>query len=733
MTCANCAATVERVLKKKVPGVTSAAVNLAAETAAIEYDTETTDLDAMAAAVERAGYRIILPTAAGGAPDAEQEERANEVRRQQRTFWTGVAFTLPLFALSMARDFSLGGPWLHAARLSWLFFVLATPVQFYTGWGFYTGGFKSLRNRSANMDVLVALGSSSAYFYSVAALLFPSLGPHVYFETSALIITLIKLGKLLEAGAKGRASTAIRKLMELAPLTAWVVDSQGNETQIPAGRLRVGDNVIVKPGERIPVDGVVVGGQSSVDESMMTGEPTPRDKTVDDVLFGGTLNLQGRLKVRASQVGAETALAQIVQLVRRAQGTKPAIQRLADRVSAWFVPAILGIALVTLAYWWTVDRQFVPAMIRMVAVLVIACPCALGLATPTAVMVGTGKGAGMGILFKNSEALETAHRVTTVLFDKTGTITTGKPALTDWVPLGAGRGDEDFALAASAEAASEHPLAQAIASGARSKKIPIIEPEAFKALPGLGVEAEIRGKRVQVGRPDWFRSIGTLDTDAESGIERLAASGKTVVVAAVEGRIAGLLAVADEVKEGAPEAVQALQDLGIEPIMLTGDGRRAAEAIAGKVGIRRVVADLLPDQKERAVSETQERGAIVAMVGDGLNDAPALARADVGMAIGTGTDVAMEASDVTLVGGDLRSVARAIHLSRASIRTIRQNLFWAFFYNVTLIPAAAGVFRGLDWVPAFIRNLHPALAAAAMAFSSVTVVLNSLRLAHRSF
>ncbi len=702
MTCANCARAVERALEKKLDGVSSASVNLASESVSVTYDPGATDAAAMSAAVERAGYRLVLPAEGPGGRDAEQEARTAEVLRQKRHLLVGLAFTLPLLAMSMSRDLGLIGGWSHAPWFGWALLALATPVQLYTGWDYYAGTVRSLRNMAANMDVLVAMGSTTAYVYSIVVLLVPDAGSHVYFETSAMIITLIKVGKLLEATARGRASAAIRGLMDLAPDTAHLLDAGGNEHDVPASGLRPGDVVAVRPGERIPVDGTVISGASSVDESMLTGEPFPVDKAAGSRVFGATVNAQGRLKVEATGVGSETALAQIIRLVRRAQEGKAPIQRLADRVSAVFVPAIIVIALATFGLWWQLGGQFVPAMIRMVAVLVIACPCALGLATPTAIMVGTGRGARSGILFRGAEALENAHRLTTVLFDKTGTITRGRPVMTDWKPLG---GTDRLDLVASAASASEHPISRAIVEGARLRGIEIVEPADARERAGRGVEAAVR-----VGRPDW---VG---------------AGGTEVAASVDGVPVGTASVSDEVKDGAAAAVRSLAAMGIEPVMLTGDAEEVARSVSAQVGIERFIAGVLPERKDEVVREEMGRGRVVAMVGDGLNDAPALARADVGIAIGTGTDVAMEASDVTLVGGDLSGVARAIRLSRATMRTIRQNLFWAFFYNVVLVPVAAGALYGLDWMPGFVRELHPAAAAAAMALSSVTVVLNSLRL-----
>ncbi|MBW2623007.1 MAG: copper-translocating P-type ATPase [Deltaproteobacteria bacterium] len=731
MTCTNCANTVARTLNKKVPGVLTASVNFGTETATVEYNPSLTSPQDMAEAVRKAGYELILPTEGGGAADAEQIARDRELRNQQRFFLAGLIFTIPLFILSMSRDFSLLGPWAHAAWVNWLFFGLATPVQFYTGWDFYTGSYRSVRSGAANMDVLVALGSSTAFFYSIAVLVFPGVGDHVYFETSALIITLIKLGKLLETNAKGQASSAIRKLMDLAPKVAHLENADGELEDIPADRVQAGQIVVIRPGESIPVDGQVVSGQSAVDESMLTGESIPIDKVEGDAVFGATVNQQGLLRVEATGVGSSTALAQIVRLVREAQGSKAPIQRLADSVAAVFVPVIIVIALVTFGIWWTVSGELVSAMIRMVAVLVIACPCALGLATPTAIMVGTGKGAGRGILFKNSEALETAHRLTRVMFDKTGTITKGEPALTDWIPLENG-GDETLALVASAESGSEHPIARAIVESGNRRGLRLSSVEEFEAASGFGLKATVSGHTVRVGKPGWFQEDNQLSGKVLDQVREIASQGKTVMVAEVDGRVAGILAVADEEKEGAKEAVAELKNMDITPVMLTGDNEQTAQAIAAKVGIKEIVAGILPERKEGIVREAHEQGQVVAMVGDGINDAPALARADVGIAIGTGTDVAMEASDITLVGGELSGVARAIRLSRATMRTIKQNLFWAFFYNAALVPIAAGVLAPFPWVPNFIGQLHPAMAAAAMALSSVTVVTNSLRLGRRS-
>ena len=745
MTCTNCAATVERALNK-VPGVVQANVNFASERATVEYIPGVASVAAMVRAVEEAGYGVVQAATQEQLEDVEAQARQAEIADQTRKFWVGVVFALPLFLFSMARDLGVLGHWAHAAWVNWLFLALATPVQFYTGWDYYVGSYHALRNRTANMDVLVAMGSTVAYVYSLVLLLFPAMGQHVYFETSAVIITLIKLGKLLEARAKGQTGEAIRRLMGLRPKTARVV-RDGVEVDVPVEQVRVGDLVVVRPGERIPVDGVVVEGHSAVDESMLTGEPLPVDKKPADDIIGATINKQGLLKFEATRVGAETALAQIIRLVQEAQGSKAPIQRLADQVAGVFVPAVMLIALVTFAVWWAVGGAFTPAMIRLVAVLVIACPCALGLATPTAIMVGTGKGAEMGVLFKNSAALETAHRLQTIVLDKTGTLTVGRPTVTDVVTRDQDSDDrhserEDrhserseespehwlLYLAASAERGSEHPLGQAIVAEAKARGLALADPQDFKAVPGKGIRARVDGQTVLVGKPEWVEQEGVGLGNLAAGMQRLQAEAKTAMVVAADGQAAGILGVADTLKESSARAVDQLHRLGLEVVMLTGDNRRTAETIAAQVGIDRVVAEVLPADKAAQVKALQADGRLVAMVGDGINDAPALAQADVGIALGTGTDVAMETADVTLMRGDLQAVPQALALSRATMRTIKQNLFWAFFYNVILIPVAAGALAPLAWMPEMLRQLHPVLAAFAMAFSSVTVVTNSLRL-----
>ena len=729
MTCANCVATVERALRK-TDGVTEVSVNYATERATVHIDSPTLGVDELAAAVERVGYGVVQAEEAD-LEDAEAEARRTELVKQTRLFWSGVAFAGPLFALSMARDFSLLGAWAHASWVNWLMFALAAPVQFYVGWDYYVGSWKSLRNGSANMDVLVALGSSVAFAYSVVVAFALSvgsvgLGEHVYFETAALIITLIKLGKLLEVRAKGETGEAIRELMSLRPDTARVVQGD-QELEIPLDQVDVGDVVVVRPGERIPVDGVLLDGRSSVDESMLTGESMPVDKEPGAEVIGATMNRSGSFRFRATKVGSQTALAQVIRLVREAQGSKAPIQRLADRVASIFVPVVIVLAVATFLVWWLlVGAGAADAMIRLVAVLVIACPCALGLATPTAVMVGTGRGARLGILFRSSEALERAKQVRVVVLDKTGTITRGEPVVRGLTAID---GDEATLLrvAASAELRSEHPLAEAVLDEARRRELTISEPEQFEARAGRGVTATVDGLGILVGTRAFLEEQGVETSSLADAAAHVESDAQTPLWVATERSVLGLIAVADALKEGSREAVRELQDAGLRVVMLTGDREATARAIAAEVGITDVRAELLPEHKVAAIRELQE-DFVVAMVGDGINDAPALAQADVGIAIGTGTDVAMETANVTLMRGDLRSVPVAFALSRTTMRTIKQNLFWAFFYNVVLIPVAAGALYSLAFLPMMLRALHPILAAFAMAFSSVSVVGNSLRL-----
>lgn len=718
MTCANCSARVERALNK-LPGVVTASVNLATEQATVTFDPATVAVETLRQAVEAAGYQAYpLADGDGASSDAEKAAREREILRQQQAFGLAAVLSAPLLLAMIFHTAGIGGPLAQVLNNGWVQFALATPVQFLSGWQFYKDAYVNLKGRNANMSVLVALGTSAAYLYSLAALLWPGLGiPGLYFETSAVLITLVLLGKLLEARAKGRTSEAIRKLMGLQPRTARVI-REGRELEIAIDQVQVGDRVVVRPGERIPVDGTVIEGHSAVDEAMLTGESLPVDKGPGDTVVGGTINKQGSFTFEATRVGAGTTLAQIIRVVEEAQASKAPIQRLADRVSNVFVPAVVGISLLTFAGWYLTTGDVTAAVLAMTAVLVISCPCALGLATPTAIMVGTGLGAEHGILFKGGEHLEEAHRLEAVVLDKTGTITTGEPQLTQVVALPGWSEADLLRLVASAERRSEHPLASAILAGAQAQDLTLAEPQAFEALPGRGVRADVEGHQVLVGTRRLLAEAG-IDTQPLSQPQQaLEEAGQTAMLVAIDGRAAGLVAVADQVKPGAAQAVAALQAMGLEIWMLTGDNQRTARSIAAQVGLEpgQVLAEVLPDQKAGQVQALKARGLRVAMVGDGINDAPALAAADLGIAIGTGTDVAMEAADVTLMGGDLMGIAAAIRLSRQTMRKIRQNLFWALIYNSLGIPLAALGF------------LSPILAGAAMAFSSVSVVTNSVLL-----
>ena len=649
-----------------------------------------------------------------------------EIARLKRLTLFSLGIGMPLFLIGFGQGV---GWWLGGLEepMNLVFFALATPVQFVAGYRFYRGFLDAIRNKSANMDVLIAIGTTAAWAYSVVVTFLPFLGVTLtekgtYYDTAAVIIGLILLGKYLEEIAKGKASDAIRKLMDLAPPTARVVRDD-REEEIPVDQVQVNDLVIVRPGERIPVDGVVVGGLSAVYEAMITGEPISAEKKVGDTAIGATINQTGLLRIRATHVGADTTLNQIIKLVEDAQASRAPIQRLADRVAAVFVPAVVGIAALTFFLWSVpLGESVAHALVFFIAVIIIACPCALGIATPAAIMVGTGKGAENGLLIKGGEYLEKAHKLTTVVFDKTGTLTKGRPSVTDVVRVGGLSDDEILRLAASAEKGSEHPLGEAIVRAAAERHLRLEDPTDFEAIPGQGVRARIGDRHVLLGNRTLMASAGIPAHAAESVLESIEEQGKTAMILAVDGKVAGVIAVADTLKDHSGAAVRALKAMGIEVIMLTGDNRRTAEAIARQLGIDRVIAEVLPAQKVDVIKELQKRGQVVAMVGDGINDAPALAQSDVGIALGSGTDVAMEAGGIVLIKDDLRDVVASIQLSRRTVRKIRQNLFWAFFYNTALIPIAAGVLAGIGIV------LNPIVAGAAMGFSSVSVVMNSMTL-----
>ncbi|REJ32976.1 MAG: heavy metal translocating P-type ATPase, partial [Bacillota bacterium] len=671
MTCANCAARIERGLNK-LPGVT-ATVNFGAETAHVTYIPGLVTPEDLVRRVKELGYEAFLPRE--GDEDAEQSAREAELVRKRRLLGLSAALSLPLLLAMIGHVFQVDNALIHWLSNGWVQLALATPVQFYAGWQFYVDSYYNLKNRTANMSVLVALGTSAAYFYSLVAVLFPGLGiDGLYFETSAILITLILLGKLLEAQAKGRTSAAIKKLMGLQPKTARVVHG-GVEVDVPIAQVQVGDIIVVRPGERIPVDGVVLEGRSTVDESMITGESMPVEKGPGDEVVGATINRHGTFRFRATRVGKDTALAQIIRVVEEAQGSKAPIQRLADVVSSYFVPAVVGIALVTFAAWYFTTGDLTRSLLNMTAVLVIACPCALGLATPTAVMVGTGLGAEHGILFRGGEHLERTHQLDAIVLDKTGTITKGQPELTDVLSAGELDPDEVLLWVAAAERGSEHPLAQAVVAAAEKRGMALPAAQDFTAVPGHGIRAVVNGKAVLVGNRKWMRDNGIDPEPLEGALARLEEEGKTAMLAAVDGRLAGVVAVADTVKDTSAEAIAMLRRMGLRVMMITGDNRRTARAIARQVGIAEedVLAEVLPEEKASAVQRLQAQGLRVGMVGDGINDAPALAAADVGFAIGTGTDVAIEAADVTLMRGDLRGIVAAIRLSRATMGNLRQH------------------------------------------------------------
>ena len=789
MTCANCVATIERNLKK-IDGVEQTAVNLSSERATVGYDSSKTGIPEFIARIQRVGYDVAvaegefvikrlsdpsdalrlekdiakeegitevsvnpttgktlvkyIPTLTSQleirnrikksgfeaivqgdiAEDAEGKAREEEIKKQRKLLILGIIFTLPLFLMSMLRDLGII-PEAIGMQIwfNWVMLALATPVQFIVGWQYYEGAYKAIRSGSANMDVLVALGSSVAYFYSLP-IVFGFFHSHVYLETGAVIITLIRLGKFLEARAKGKTSEAIKKLLSLKAKTATLL-KDGKEIEVPVDEIKTGDVLIVKPGEKIPVDGVVTEGFTAIDESMLTGESLPVEKKIGDPVIGSTLNKMGMIHFEATKVGKETALAQIVKLVEEAQGSKAPIQKLADQVSAVFVPIVILVAATTFAIWYFFppvtlahgQDLLTRALINMVSVLVIACPCAMGLATPTAVMVGTGKSAEMGILFRSADALERAGKVTTVILDKTGTITKGQPEVKTIVSLDKSYSENEILrIAASVEKGSEHPLGEALIAESGNRNLKLTDPGKFTAIGGKGVTSIIGTKAVAIGNLRLMQDQKIDTSQLPKVMEEMENDAQTAIIVAIDGKITGVIGIADTVKENSVQAISDLNKMGVETIMLTGDNARTAKVIGNQVGVSSVIAEVLPGEKAQAVKDYQKNGKIVAMVGDGVNDAPALAQADVGLAIGTGTDVAVASAPVTLMSGDLGGVVKAIALSKKTLRTIRQNLFWAFFYNVILIPVAAA---GL---------LNPMLAAGAMAFSSVFVVTNSLRL-----
>jgi len=713
MTCAACSTRIEKVLNKM--DSVEANVNLAMESAAISFDKEQVSSNDIITKIEKLGYGVRFDEA-----EQKQQYKEEELKQKKHKFLLSVILSIPLLYTMLAHiPIDLGLPMPHLLMNPWFQFLLATPVQFYIGGQFYVGAFKALKNKSANMDVLVALGTSAAYFYSLAegvkSIGNPAYMPHLYFETSAVLITLILLGKLFETMAKGKTTIAISKLLSLQAKEATVI-RDGKEFQIPIEEVKVSDLVLVKPGEKIPVDGVVTLGQSSVDESMITGESIPVEKSFGDQVIGSTMNKNGALTIKVVKVGKDTALAGIIKIVEEAQGSKAPIQRVADTISGYFVPVVVVISLITFLIWYIFVHpgEFSAALETAIAVLVIACPCALGLATPTSIMVGTGKGAELGILFKGGEHLETAHKINAIILDKTGTITKGQPMVTDFIAYEEEKKVLQYLV--SAEKSSEHPLAEAIVKYGVEKRSSTLPVKRFKAVPGYGIEAKIGEDEIFVGTRKLMNLKNISSLSGEQDLARLENEGKTAMFIAINSNIMGVVAVADTVKETAKLAVQQLHQLGIDVFMLTGDNDRTAKAIANQVGITNVIAEVLPEEKANHVKQLQHKGFKVAMVGDGINDAPALAVADIGIAIGTGTDVAIEAADITILGGELTLIPKAITLSKKTMQNIRQNLFWALVYNSGGIPIAA---LGL---------LAPWVAGAAMAFSSVSVVSNSLRL-----
>lgn len=729
MSCASCVANVQEALSS-LPGVVSASVNFATEKATVEYFPAQAGIRDFRKVIRDAGYELVEADKGEDIVEKEQREREAAYLGLKRKVITGAILTVPIFLLMQWNTLGLSNLIvLHQQTNFLLQLIIATPVQFWIGRHFYTGAVAAARHRTTNMNTLIAVGTSAAYLYSVVATFFPSVfeikgyEAHVYFDTSATIIVLILLGRLFEARAKGQTSEAIKKLIGLQAKTARVIRNE-KEMDIPVEEVEIGDIIIVRPGEKVPVDGVVADGYSSVDESMVTGESMPVEKNAGDSIIGATINKTGSFRFKATKVGRDTMLAHIIEMVQSAQGSKPPIARMADIIASYFVPAVMGIASLTFLVWFFFGPSpaFTYAVLNFIAVLIIACPCSLGLATPTSIMVGTGKGAENGVLIRSGEALETAHKISTIVFDKTGTLTKGMPEVTDIVASDISQNEVLF-YASSAEKGSEHPLGESIIKKAKEAGIEIASAEQFSAVPGHGIKAVINGRQVMLGNEKLMKDEGVSTEILQQQAVVFSEQGKTPMFVSVDKKIAGIIAVADMLKEDSVNAVKALHNLGIEVVMMTGDNKRTGEAIARQAGIERVLAEVLPEEKANEVKKLQATGRTVAMVGDGINDAPALAQADIGIAIGTGTDVAMETSDITLIGGNIRGVVTAIALSKATMRNIKQNLFWAFAYNVVLIPVAAGAL-----FPSFGILLNPMFAAAAMGFSSVTVVTNALRL-----
>jgi P-type Cu+ transporter len=731
MSCAACAKTIEEAIRS-TDGVTECSVNFGAEQATIAYDSQKTTIADIQQAVDAAGYTAQPMQEDVLVDDAERQDRQAENRKLRRKVWTAGAISAVLVIGSLPAMIGLSIPfipmWLHDPLVQ---LVFTTPVMLWCGASFFINAWKALKRHTATMDTLVAIGTGAAYLYSLFPTFFPQwfsaqgLNPDVYFEAASVIIALLLLGRLLENRAKGQTSEAIRNLIGLQARTARVI-RHDQEIDVPIAEVIIGDVILVRPGEKIPVDGEILDGRSTIDESMVTGESLPVTKQAGDEVIGATINKTGSFKFRATRVGNDTFLAQIVKLVQQAQGSKAPIQRLADQVTGWFVPAVIAIAIATFILWYNVMGNVTMALITTVGVLIIACPCALGLATPTSIMVGTGKGAENGILIKGAESLELAHKLQTIVLDKTGTITQGKPTVTDFFTVQGTANHNEFnliCLAASIERNSEHPLAEAVVQYAQTQGAELIEAQDFEAIAGSGVQGYVSNQRIQIGTHRWMGELGIDTKLLQPQWDHLEALGKTVIWIAVNSRVEAIMGIADAVKPSSVAAIRSLQRMGLEVVMLTGDNHRTADVIAREVNIQRVFAEVRPDQKAATIETLQREGKIVAMVGDGINDAPALAQADVGIAIGTGTDVAIAASDITLISGDLQSIVTAIQLSRATIRNIKQNLFFAFIYNVAGIPIAAGILY-----PLFGWLLSPIIAGAAMAFSSVSVVTNALRL-----